>query len=259
MERASYGGGLMSGSRITVDYTAWEGEVGKFNELGRRYDFKNLGGPGTQTCVDLRCRLNIEDGPTSRWSWNKRGVKPFVYLVIDPYLLEQTKTCTAIFGPVDDLVNYKILTARVEAAATGVSFVVFDVSDAEHIVNMLLLGRPLSLNLITQEGESIGRIPLFNDMSFKAEYESFRSKLLNEPAKTDPAKIKSADTAAPLQVWTHVPENGRHPVWLVKLDSKGELDDAFVVNSLPNREAQQSYAINLAKWLKIAMCDVRRS
>jgi hypothetical protein len=45
------------GAQIEMDCTNWNALRGKFNELSRVYNFKNLGGPGTTTSVDLRCRL----------------------------------------------------------------------------------------------------------------------------------------------------------------------------------------------------------
>ncbi len=70
------------------------------------------------------------------------------------------------------------MTVKIEAAATGISFVVFDEADGEHLLDILMLGRRLSLQLIRQSGEHLGRIPLENDHSFRTEYKSFKSELL---------------------------------------------------------------------------------
>jgi len=157
--------------------------AGQFNELGRKYNFKNLAGPGSATRIDLRCRLDIVQVPTHRSLFRsspaKKHVAPFVYLVVDPYLLEQTKFASAIFGPSEDLLNSKVLTAKIEAAATGVNFIVFDQSDGDHLVQMLMRGRPLTLKLLlVPTAECIANIPLYNDFSFQAEYELFKSALL---------------------------------------------------------------------------------
>src|SRR4051812_28031380 len=118
-------GEFMSGANVEVNFEPWETLTEQFNELGRRYHFKNLGGPGTTTDVALRCRLMVEDVPAqSSWfrsSPARRDLKHFVYLVIDPFLLEQTRFAVAIFGPSDDLIHYKTLTPKIEAAATGVN------------------------------------------------------------------------------------------------------------------------------------------
>jgi hypothetical protein len=157
----------MGGVRIEADHTKWNALPGKFNELSRVYNFKNLAGPGTTTSVDLRCRLSAENG----------RVSPFIYLIINPYLLEQTQYAAAIFGPSDKLLDYKVLTAKIEAAATGISFVVFDESDGEHILDILMLGREMTLNLVA-ETEPIACIPLRNDPTFRTEYEAFKASLL---------------------------------------------------------------------------------
>jgi hypothetical protein len=170
----------MSGARVSVDYEPWVIETDKFTELYREYNFKNLGGTGGTIQIILRCRLSVEnsDPSTSRWAWQK--VVPFVYLVFNPYMLEQTKFCAAILGPDNDLLKYKVLTAKVEAAATSVNFVIFD--DGEHILSILLHGRPLILRLMTQEGETLCDVPLyddpFNDPSFRDEYKTLADKLL---------------------------------------------------------------------------------
>jgi hypothetical protein len=108
----------------------------------------------------------------------KRRVTPFIYLVIQPHLREQTQFVAAIFGPSDDLISYKVLTAKLETVDARVSFVVFDESDGEHLLEVLMLGRPMTLQLVTQQGESIGRIPLHNDLTFQTEYKSFKAALL---------------------------------------------------------------------------------
>lgn len=162
-------------ARPEVDFGPWERLTDPSitsNELCREYNFKNLAGPSTTTHVELRCRLTVKDTPAGR------TVTPFVFLVFAPYLLEQTEIVTAIFGPDDDLINYKVLAAKIEAAATGINFVVFDEADGEHLLDILMLGRRLSLQLIRQSGEHLGRIPLENDHTFRTEYELFKSELL---------------------------------------------------------------------------------
>lgn len=173
----------MGGAQISVDFTPWTTQTGEYNELGRAYHFTNLGGPGTATQVDLRVRLTIEH-ETVRMSLfgggeTKVTATPFVYLVFDPYMLEQTKFVVAIFAPSDDLASYEVLTAKVEAAATGVNFVVFDEANGEHLVGILKLGRQVTLRLmVPPEMETIAAVPLANDFAFGIAYEAFKRELL---------------------------------------------------------------------------------
>jgi hypothetical protein len=243
-------------ARVSVDYEPWVIETGKFTELYREYNFKNLGGPGSTTCINLKCRLAVEnaDASDSRWAWQKKRIVPFIYLVFDPYMLEQTKFCAAIFGPSDDLLKYKVLTAKVEAAATGVNFVVFDVSDGEHIVSMLMLGRPMILRLITQEGETFCDVPLYNDPTFRDEYKTLSERLLNKSKKT-PQPSSSQEPS--IQIWSLPPDNIGYPISLVKVDAAGELVDMFPLGSFPSRDAQQKFGLDLAKWMHVKMSDVR--
>jgi hypothetical protein len=135
------------------------------NELVRVYAFP--AGPGSTTKVQLHCRLTYEE----------QKIKPFVYLVFDPYLSEQTTYSAAIFGPSDDLLNYEVLTAKLEAAASGITFVVFDISNGPQLLDILMLGRQLTLRLILSSGETIASLPFENDASFRTEYELLASRL----------------------------------------------------------------------------------
>ena len=165
-------------NKILVDFGPWEIMRGKFAELNREYNFTNLGGLGTKTKIDLRCRLTLEDKPTTdsySGARSQRKLVPFVYLVVDPYLLEQTKIVVAFFAPSDDLVGYKALTAKVEAGATGINFIVFDIADGEHLLDILMLGRQITLRLIVPPADSIAAVPLENDGSFRVVFEQLKS------------------------------------------------------------------------------------
>jgi hypothetical protein len=166
-------------SQVSVEFGPWIAHRGKFKELGREYNFKNLGGPGTTTQIDLRCRLIIKEQEAGGFfrSQVRRTATPFIYLVVDPYMLEQTKFVSAIFAPSDDLISYEVLVAKVEVAATGVNFVVFDESNGGHLVSILKLGRRVTVRLL-DEAETIGLFPLENDFAFALEYEEFKSFLL---------------------------------------------------------------------------------
>jgi len=109
-----------------------------------------------------------------------RAVGPFIYLVVKPYFLEKTGYVCAIFAPSDDLLSYEILTARVEAATTGVNFIVFDIADGEKLLSVLMLGTQITLRLIGSR-DSIAFFPLENDGTFRDEFEALKSSLQEEP------------------------------------------------------------------------------
>jgi hypothetical protein len=166
-----------------IECGEWERRTEVFNELSRTYCFHSLKGTRSVTYVELRCRLVIEDLPDGGWlTFRKRTTRkkitPFVFLIVNPYIVEQTRFAAAIFAPTDDRINYKVLTVKIEAAANGVNFLVFDHSDGEQILGVLQLGRQITVSLFNNSGEFI-RFTLENDHSFAVEYEAFKSELLS--------------------------------------------------------------------------------
>ena len=177
-------------ARVHVDVGEWRAIRGSHNELDRSYEFENLAGLGSRTVIDLRCRL-VEEASS---------IKPFVYLVVQPHLLEQTKIVTVMFAPTGELMNYKFLSARLEKSNEGkVSFLVFDISDGGYLLNILMLGRRITLHILRdmppfewlqaalQENAhlpecdaSIAHVPLENDSSFRIEYEALESNLRSD-------------------------------------------------------------------------------
>ena len=103
---------------ISVNFSSWNIVRG---ELIRVYEFKNLSGPGTETKIELRCRL-IFEGST---------VRNFVHLLVKPHFEEQGKSVASVFAPSDDVDSYKVLVARVEAAESGINFVTFELGDGD--------------------------------------------------------------------------------------------------------------------------------
>lgn len=157
---------------ITADVEPW----GWFSEQGvtelkRGYCFTHLGGPGTKTKIELRCRLDVE---------NDRSIKPFIYLVVDPSILTQTKLVAVFFCPSDDPLNYPILSAKIDAATPGVNFIVFDIRDGEQLFQVLMLGKQITLRLIDQGEGLIAYVPLENDATFAMAYDELREKLSRE-------------------------------------------------------------------------------
>jgi hypothetical protein len=154
---------------ISVNFSSWNIVRG---ELIRVYGFKNLSGPGTETKIELRCRLIFEG----------HNVRTFVHLLVKPHFEERGKSVASVFAPSDDLDGYKVLIARVEAAETGISFVTFDLGDGEHLVNVLKLGREITIKLAEFESNKLRyvleHLALPNDATFSDRYDFFKASTI---------------------------------------------------------------------------------
>lgn len=204
----------MNKSRREVIYGPWERDAKKHNEIRRAYKFKNFAGPGSISNVTLRCRLTLKE----------TVIEPFVYLVFDPYLVEQTVTGAAIFGLSDELLDSRVLPVKVEAAATGISFVLFDASDSPYLVDLLLRGCELHLNLIT-EHESIAKLPLHNDETFSVEYGSL------EAALSDGCKVIPSRTGFSVNEFVVYPAHGVGQILAIEEQGiAGAKLELFVIN-----------------------------
>ena len=128
--------------KISVNFSSWNIVRG---ELIRVYGFKNLTGPDTETKIELRCRLIFEGDI----------VRTLVHLLVKPHFEERGKSVASVFAPSDDLDGYKVLIARVEAAETGINFVTFDLGDGVHLVNVLKLGREITIQLAEFESNKL--------------------------------------------------------------------------------------------------------
>jgi hypothetical protein len=155
--------------KISVDFSSWNIVRG---ELIRVYGFKNLGGQGTETKIELRCRLIFEG----------TKVRTFVHLLVKPHFEERGKSVASVFAPSDDLDGYKVLIARVETAETGINFVTFDIGDGEHLVNVLKLGREITIKLAEFESNKlryvIAHLALPNDATFSDRYDFFKASTI---------------------------------------------------------------------------------
>jgi hypothetical protein len=152
--------------KVSVNFSSWNIVRG---ELVRVYGFKNLSGPGTETKIELRCRLIFEG--------NK--ARTFVHLLIKPHFEKRSKSVASVFAPSDDLDGYKVLIARVEAAESGINFVTFDIGDGEHLVNVLKLGREITIKLAEFESNRLryvfAHLALPNDTTFSDRYDFFKA------------------------------------------------------------------------------------
>jgi hypothetical protein len=195
--------------RIKVNISPWtviRGTHNKltYNELNRVYDFDNLAGPGSTTKIELRCRLDVnavEQGPKSLFKFSRpTKVTPFVYLVIQPHLIEPTEHVMVFFAPTGEIKNYELLGAKLEKAPDGnVCFLVFDISDGEQLLSVLMRGRQITLRILQscdlpvewlkavldENGPapyieaSLAHAVLENDTTFQREYEALKDALLN--------------------------------------------------------------------------------
>jgi hypothetical protein len=157
------------GPKVSVNFSSW---IIVRGELTRVYEFKNLGGPGTETKIELRCRLIFE------------GNKPrtFVHLLVKPHFEERSKSVASVFAPSDDLDAYKVLIARVEAPQAGINFVTFDIGDGEHLVNVLKLGREITIKLAEFESNRLryvfAHLALPNDATFSDRYDFYKASTI---------------------------------------------------------------------------------
>jgi hypothetical protein len=156
-------------TKVSVNFSAWNIVRG---ELVRVYAFKNLSGPGTETKIELRCRLLVEEN-------EENNVRPFVHLLVKPRFSEHSKSVASVFAPSDDLDAYKVLVARVETADTGINFVTFDMEDAELLVDVLKLGREVTIKLAEFDSNRlryvIPHLALPNDATFADRYDFFKA------------------------------------------------------------------------------------
>src|ERR1700722_8768898 len=155
--------------KISVNFSSWNIVRG---ELIRVYGFKNLPGPDTETKIELRCRLIFEGN----------DVRTFVHLLVKPHFEERGKSVASVFAPSDDLDRYNVLIARVEAAETGINFVTFDIGDGEHLVNVLKLGREITIKLAEFDSNKLryvlAHLALPNDATFSDRYDFFKASTI---------------------------------------------------------------------------------
>jgi hypothetical protein len=154
---------------VTVIFSPW---IIVRGELIRVFAFKNLSGPGTETKIEIRLRLVIEG----------YEARTLVHLLVKPQFAERNKNLASVFAPSDDLDGYKVLVARVEPADTGVNFVVFDMGDGEHLVNVLKLGREITIKLaeykFNQLRYALPHLALPNDSTFPDRYDFFKASTI---------------------------------------------------------------------------------
>jgi hypothetical protein len=158
--------------RISVDFTPWEILSGqRDNEIGRSYEFNGLAGPGSHTRVEIICRLTPAKD-------NKHGVAPFIYFVVEPYILEQTGFLGAQFAPSDDPIEYRFITVKVEPIATGANFILLtDETDTDQCLSVLMLGRQITMGLFSKNGK-LADFPLENDASFAQRFSELKRRII---------------------------------------------------------------------------------
>jgi hypothetical protein len=154
---------------VAVIFSPWNIVRG---ELIRVFAFKNLSGSGTETKIEIRCRLVIE-GDKAR---------TFVHLLVKPQFAERGKSVASVFAPSDDLDVYKVMIARVDPVDAGVNFVTFDIEDGEHLVNVLKLGREITIKLAEFKSNRLRyvhpHLALQNDATFSDRYDFFKASMI---------------------------------------------------------------------------------
>jgi hypothetical protein len=119
---------------------------------------------------------------------------------VKPHFEERGKSVASVFAPSDDLDGYNVLIARVEAAETGVNFVAFDIGDGEHLVNVLKLGREITIKLAEFESNRLryvfANLALPNDATFSDRYDFFKASTIL--GVQFPSTSPDAGNAAPL-------------------------------------------------------------
>ncbi len=153
--------------KISVDFGPWEIIPGR-DEMARLYEFTGLSGPEGYTRFEIRCRLILEG----------KKLRPFVYFIIEPYILEQKGTLAAHFAPSDAMLDYKFFTVVVEAIATGGNFILVETTFAEQCVEVLMLGRQIKMKLIS-EAEQLADFALENDTGFLETYSELKRQVLS--------------------------------------------------------------------------------
>jgi hypothetical protein len=165
---------------VSVDFSPWETIRDKSIELSREYVFTGIASEGRQTIVELRHRFSIQEPPgclPNAAGCQRKFWMPFVYLVVEPYVLEQRTSGAALFGPSDDLINYKVLNTNIETSARGVNFFIFDICDGQHLSDVLMLGQQITVRAMLASGETVAYFPLENDTTFQDAYNTVRDEL----------------------------------------------------------------------------------
>ena len=154
---------------VSVKFTPWN--IVR-DELTRVYGVNNLWGPGTETKIEMRCRLIVAE----------KKVRPFVHLLVKPCFSERSNSVACVFAPSDYLDDYKVLIANVEAPDTGVNFVTFPIEDGEHLVNVLKLGREITIKFAEFQSNRLKyvtpHLALPNDATFSDRYDFFKASTI---------------------------------------------------------------------------------
>ena len=105
-----------------------------------------------------------------------------MHLLVKPCFSERSKSVACVFALSDYLDDFKVLIANVEAPDTGVNFVTFPIEDGEHLVNVLKLGREITIILAECESNRlkyvIPHLALPNDATFSDRYDFFKASTI---------------------------------------------------------------------------------
>jgi hypothetical protein len=168
----------------TVQSTFWEilRDVGPHKEMAKRYIFSDMEGQQTQS-VEIRIRL-VKDSPSFTTKLKNlinrdSEYKPFVYLMFEPYIIEQSTAAAAQIGPANrELVEHKFLPVVVESSADGLNFVLFGQSSKD-VIDALMMCRPLTFHLVSKNSGRLALLQLHNDEQFVTQFAMYRIEAQN--------------------------------------------------------------------------------
>ena len=162
-----------SAPSITVEYGPWRTAGGQHMEIRRAYVFSGMAGPSGTLTVEIRCRLELSADAGG-------GLTPFLYFHLAPAVLTQDGELFAQFSP-SSTPDDEVFLVRVEAVASNANFVLVDDFHSKDCINVLMLGRQITLRLYLDESrqERLLSVPLENDQQFNEAYSELRRLALS--------------------------------------------------------------------------------
>jgi hypothetical protein len=272
--RAGTAGASVSSDEWQVENKSSDFDEPAMEELSRTYKFSGLKSPDTGATLKIVCALEcslMNDGENVNLGRRLRFyLSPFKLPHEAPFEMRLTTMDGTKGGEFDVLaepVNHGSDTALIAKYAGK--------SDVANCLTAIMSGKDMIFTL-RDENESLVSFGLPNDREFKRLYDEtcerlkerevlngvlrHNAKLQNkQPQATQPSSNpfdEARKNPKGYAVWMHEPNPGEYAVLLVKLNSKGGMAGAWVVDTLPSRKEQGTVGLELARDLQITLNDI---
>lgn len=242
------------------------------DEFSRTYEFSDLPPPDTTATVRIECAIEsggLVSGPGGSSGLN---LNRNVQLYVRPFRLTHDQEFVLHFETIDGSEggDFDVLASPVDRE-TAVLAKFGGRNDTATLLRALMVGKDLIFEL-RQGDDSLVKLPLQNDGAFKRLWDESANRFADIEMTYEVARSQTRPTHQPeasdfaeevrrnpksYAVWMVEQEPGQFGVLLVKVDREGKMEDAWRLGQdFPNRTAQGSYGLEVARDLGIPLMDV---